>query len=693
MEKEKIKHVNFEALADKTVGGVYFLMATVLSILYGREVIIGERTPGFFVAFCVACWGALVISQTIKVVAKSKAAHRWALTIGYGFFYVMLMATTTNPIVFVYIIPFLAIMILYQDTKLLLGISMATLIGVTTFTLNVSKAGYPGNSGDSIKMLYGAAVLTGLSVFLTVRYIRKLNNHNLSVVETNLDRITTTVNKVKTVSNSIVDGVISVKELSDENRAGAASIVSDMEDITKQSELLNESVNSSLGMTKTISEQVSHVSALVEETVVLAQQSVERSSASNTQLSAVIASTDEIKGLTGEIEAVLSKFKDEFDRVQQETGTIDKISGQTNLLALNASIEAARAGESGKGFAVVAEEIRGLSEGTKHSSASIMDALRVLGTTSEAMTSSVERIIELITDAVKNIETVGESVSAINADSTVLGENISNINHAMEEVETSNIQLVENMNVVTEAMDAIANKIDETSLNSEEMRVKNEETSAHVISIESVVNRLVEELGVSGFMGVQDITEGMIATIAEIDTKAPVKGTVVSAGNNMIEVSAEKELASPRNCSFSVTVGNATYTWKKAQICKTVGKRTIVEVSGDPTVANRRKYPRLPMKNLCDVSTRFSGNNEHIQGTMMNLSANGVAFIAKAGAVKMGSLLQIKIRDCDIKKELPAVVIRETMLPSGDIQYSCRMLDDDLEVEAYVKERRSKRAN
>ena len=69
---------------------------------------------------------------------------------------------------------------------------------------------------------------------------------------------------------------------------------------------------------------------------------------------------------------------------------------------------------------------------------------------------------------------------------------------------------------------------------------------------------------------------------------------------------------------------------------------------------------------------------------MKNLSAGGLAFVAENAEIKMGELLKVRINNFSVQKELSAVAIRKTVLPNEETQYSCRMLDDDADIAAYI---------
>ncbi len=684
-KQEKNTPIDFEQLADKQVGAIYLLMSLFLTVAYALEVAEGSQPFGFLIAFITADWGAFILSLVAKGLRKGKGnLHHWVLSVGYSLFYILILSSLKNPLIFMYIIPIMIIMALYRNYKILFLFTAANFIGVISFMYNTNKRGLADASmSDSFKIMFAGSIMINLAVYLLIHYLSRLNDHNVAAVTDNLERVKETVSKVKEVSTTVVDGVNAVKEYADDNRAGASAVVDNMYTISEQTNELNERTSSSLEMTKAISNQVTQVSNLVENTVTLAQQSVEHASASNEQLQDALLSAREMRDLANKVGVILTNFKEEFGKVKTETGTINQISSQTNLLALNASIESARAGEAGRGFAVVADEIRNLSDGTKQSSASIMSALEVLGDTSDNMTVSIERIIQLIAATAEKIETVSESVAAISSDSVVLGTNVNTINRAIGEVESSNIQLVDNMNSVNDIMGSIVVKIVEAADSSDEIRSKNEETSAHVISIEHTVNKLIEELGATGLMNVSDIHEDMVVSLKPANSATAHKGIVSGVTENVISITFENGLPiSAGACEISVVVNNTTYNWTTAEILRAQKNIVAVRADGQPTVVNRRKYPRMSLISACEI-TQKSG--ETTLGDMVNISANGLAFTTKDDTLNMGELLKIHINHFVVQEPISAVAIRKAILLNGRTQYSCRMLDDNMKIAEYVE--------
>ena len=142
--------------------------------------------------------------------------------------------------------------------------------------------------------------------------------------------------------------------------------------------------------------------------------------------------------------------------------------------------------------------------GTKTSSGRIRDALDHLEETSEKMTKSITKTLEMIRMTREKLTQVQESVTSITDDSKKLGQNIGVIDGAMKEVEASNSDMVENMKQICDTMEVMTECINQSDEASRTMLSKYEESSVNVDKIESVVGKLMEELGSGGFMGIGD---------------------------------------------------------------------------------------------------------------------------------------------------------------------------------------------
>ncbi|MBQ7933491.1 MAG: PilZ domain-containing protein [Lachnospiraceae bacterium] len=453
--------------------------------------------------------------------------------------------------------------------------------------------------------------------------------------------------------------------------------------------MLCESIDSSMEMSEDIDNQVVNVAELVEHIVELSDKSAAHAHSSAQQLENAVEATNTMAQLSADIEVILDEFRNQFAKVKSETGTIENISSQTNLLALNASIEAARAGEQGKGFAVVADEIRNLSLGTQTSSASIMQALQLLEETSDKMTRSISTIVELIEQSLGTIKTVNTSVGVIAEDSKQLGDEIQVVDSSMKSVESSNKSMVENMKKVQDIMVAMTESVVESETTTVTMMSKYEETARSVESIESIVGNLVVELGDGGFMSIEDIIPGMKLIL--IGAGSEYHTVVADVQESHISIvatpEAEEFITAVRKQALEVriVVNNTTYTWQEVMVHKK-NEQYQLQVEGNPKVMNRRKYPRYPLSNTCEI--RFPEQNRSINGKMVNISAGGFAFKCMDSEVDklIGQPIELMIHDFELLQNRPlaGVIIRST--DDRDISIvGCRMLEDSIEIKNYVE--------
>lgn len=183
----------------------------------------------------------------------------------------------------------------------------------------------------------------------------------------------------------------------------------------------------------------------------------------------------------------VSQLRNEMHRIIEIVNVISDISAQTNLLALNASIEAARAGDAGRGFAVVAEEVRKLAEQSNASS--------------EGISHMIDQIVSK-TDAITN--------------------NITN------EVKSANANVV----FADQSNDLLTisyQSVNDTIKIIEEIIVQVQKQNANTDDVYSLIRNISEES--------QEVTANIEETAAFTDVQLASLGTIISALDNLLEIS------------------------------------------------------------------------------------------------------------------------------------------------------------
>lgn len=627
----------FKAKANIKARRIWLVFALLLSANYGTDVSQGGYPSTNFIIFLILCWVPFFAGDLLlRIRGKADDRYRYALVVGYGIFYTFLICTTDSPIAFTYILPVVSLLVLYKDRKFMVGCAIANIASVIISVIYhlVVLGQNTATDQKNYQLQIACLLLCYIGYIMSIRHLIESDGALTNSIKADLKRVVTTVEQVKTASNTIMDGITVVRELATENKHGSDIVVDGMNKLTDHNGQLQSRTASSQEMTGDINSQVQNVVSMINDMVSLTAESGKHAKTSSVDLESLVQTAGTMADLSNEVEHILDAFKAEFETVKQETGTIDSISSQTNLLALNASIEATRAGEAGKGFSVVAEQIRKLSTETKDSSGQISEALSRLDEISGKMTSSIEETLKLIQVTLEKVTQTGENVNKITQDSSLLGEHIQTIDSAMKEVESSNRQLVENMEQVSSIVETMTTCISDSDETSKRMLSKYEESASNINNIENVIQELMCELGIGGFMGLDDIHAGMKAKVIlpKHLERMEYHGEVRSVAENSISLilSDNPQLNGSETCKVQVTVDNVLYCWDQAQIQADTASGShayVLQLSARPEIKNRRKYPRADVSNPCTITLKDSDTT--FSGQLDNISANGFAFLIR----------------------------------------------------------------
>lgn len=683
----------FKEKANRKARKIWLIFAILLSANYGSDFSHGLYSAGYYLTFLALCWIPFIAGEILlRVRGWDTTRYKFDLVIGYGIFYTYVISTTSSPIAFTYILPVTSLLVIYKDQLFMryCGIVNAIIIiGSSVYRYMVLGMNSATNMKD-YQLELSCIILCYICYGMSIRHLNESDGAMTDSIKNDLHRVITTVEKVKTASNSIMDGVIVVRELAGENKHGADIVASRMDTLNDNKTNLQDTTSSSVDMTSDISSQVQQIAVMIGEVVTLIDESGTHAKNSSVDLKSLLQTTQTMSELSSETEQTLQAFKTEFEMVKKETGTIEKINNQTNLLALNASIEAARAGEAGKGFAVVADQIRTLSAETKESSGQIQEALIRLEGTSDRMTNAIENTLHLIQDTLQKVSKTNESVTTITADSTEIEKHIHTIDDAMKRVEQSNHQLVTNMGQVSTTVEDMTSGIADSNEICHKMLSKYDETAVNIDTIENVVEALMCELGIGGFMGLEDLTPGMKVIVSPDDTSnSTYHGELVEETPQGISITLPSSARIPETtpCHIQVTVGNVLYCWDKAKIFPDNNGIYQIQISSRPKINNRRKYPRMDINNDCLITVPETG--QEFTGRLDNISGNGFAFTTDAAffATAKGTRITLQIQHFEVPSHslLEGRIIRCSN-NEGHYIVGCQMPEDDLFLMKYVEE-------
>ena len=264
--------------------------------------------------------------------------------------------------------------------------------------------------------------------------------------------------KIKTallnISDSMNQVMIEINKSSDQVSIGAAELATASQVLAEGAEEQAASIEQLSATTNNLADQVEN-----------SHKEAEISAQATAQTTTMIEQNQE------KMKLMMDAMNKIYQTSQQVVGiiqTIEDISSQTNLLSLNASIEAARAGEAGKGFAVVADEIGKLA----------LESSRAANTTKELIELSIKEIDKGNTIAASAMNSLKESVSAVD-----------HVNEMIQKTAENAAIQAENMKQLRVGIEEITHSIQDNSAASQETSATSEELASQA----EILNKMVQK--------------------------------------------------------------------------------------------------------------------------------------------------------------------------------------------------------
>ena len=238
-----------------------------------------------------------------------------------------------------------------------------------------------------------------------------------------LESVSTTDGSEAGEATTIDDDVLATAQ-------GAVGVVHETsEAVDDELETINDLATSQVEEMVAVAEDVSDLSATIEEVASSAGAMADRSEhAAEAVEVGTEASADASRAMEDVVEIVdaiaddVERLADSVARIDEIVDVIGSIADETNLLALNASIQAAQAGQDGAGFAVVADEVKSLATQSQERTGEVETVVDEITAATETLSERLESAVEVAetgaaraTDAESELETVSEVVTDVAA--------------------------------------------------------------------------------------------------------------------------------------------------------------------------------------------------------------------------------------------------------------------------------------
>ena len=176
--------VRYNKKKNREIFMCWILVSLALTVAYGTELIIGNRTVEYYIQFMMFTWIPLFICYGLSLIIGTDNLNiKYGIVIGYLIFYMFTLFTSNICSIWVVIIPIVASLIMYNDTNLIWGTSIVVIaMNMIKIFIDMSKHIEYTWTVTDYEVQIGSLALAG---FFLIRASNILDYGNTKLIQLN----------------------------------------------------------------------------------------------------------------------------------------------------------------------------------------------------------------------------------------------------------------------------------------------------------------------------------------------------------------------------------------------------------------------------------------------------------------------------------------------------------------------------
>ncbi|MDO4304394.1 MAG: methyl-accepting chemotaxis protein [Bacillota bacterium] len=453
---------------NKTTMLTHFISFLVMIIFIFLQVAGGSAPASYAVILTVVGLSPVAAEYFFWRKDKETAAIKHLTAIGFAIFYTICLFTSTTNMVFVFVIPMILAVSVYNDIRYLVMINAGTIIESILIVVLGAKDGSFGYQGrDSAIIQVVIMIMVGAYSLITTKTLKENSDHKIADISRSQKQTELLLKSNSELSGKLTDGIDEIHSKLDKLSETSKVTKHAMEELSDGAADTAEHVQSQRLQTEAIQSKVDDVSGAAIQINENMQQTLKALEDGSRDVAFLVeeveASVKNGTVVTQKLEA-LSHYMEEMNTIVELIGGI---TSQTSLLALNASIEAARAGEAGRGFSVVATEISGMATRTKEATVNITELINNVSSAISEVVGVISQMISGINDEKQGALNAAEGFENIQINTYAIRDNMEVLVKNVSELKEANQMIVDSVQTISAISEEVAAHAGET-MNAEE---------------------------------------------------------------------------------------------------------------------------------------------------------------------------------------------------------------------------------